>query len=222
MHQFLKFILGMKLYMFRTVPLSIIRSFSLYTHQWCMSYRRAGSEWYILILLSKSVWHIPLLCVQWKTPDDGQMNCPKHVEFNSKNKFEKLVHLVGFIIRNLARCTVIWASNLTELPRVIVIRKSPIDPSGCCELHLSGTVSNKSRRNERPIRFGQCLLPLGSEWFAFRCNNLHIKTITRDIWGSRSRCSWGFKSSGMLHHFTGASWSAGPWGWGLRCCSRRR
>jgi len=24
----------MKLYMFRTVPLSIIRSFSLYTHQW--------------------------------------------------------------------------------------------------------------------------------------------------------------------------------------------
>jgi len=40
-----------------------------------------------------------LLCVQWKTPDDGQRNCPKHVEFYSKNKFEKLVHLIGFIIR---------------------------------------------------------------------------------------------------------------------------
>jgi len=26
-------------------------------------------------------------------------NCPNHVEFYSKNKFEKLVHLVGFIIR---------------------------------------------------------------------------------------------------------------------------
>ena len=26
------------------------------------------------------------------------MNCPKHVEFYSENKFEKLVHLVGFII----------------------------------------------------------------------------------------------------------------------------
>ena len=48
---------------------------------------------------SKPVWHIPLLCVQWKTPDDEQRNCPKHVEFYSKNKFEKLVHLVGFIIR---------------------------------------------------------------------------------------------------------------------------
>ena len=40
------------------------------------------------------VWHIPLLCVQWKTRGDGQRNCPKHVEFYSKNKFEKLVHLV--------------------------------------------------------------------------------------------------------------------------------
>ena len=39
--------------------------------------------------------------VQWKTPDDGQRNCPKHVEFYSKNKFEKLVHLFGFIIRVL-------------------------------------------------------------------------------------------------------------------------
>jgi len=34
-----------------------------------------------------------------KTPDDGQRNCPKHVEFYCKHKFEKLVHLVGFIIR---------------------------------------------------------------------------------------------------------------------------
>jgi len=34
-----------------------------------------------------------------KTPDDGQRNCPKHVEFYSENKFEKSVHLVGFITR---------------------------------------------------------------------------------------------------------------------------
>jgi len=30
---------------------------------------------------------------------DGQRNCPKDVEFYSKNKFEKMLHLVGFIIR---------------------------------------------------------------------------------------------------------------------------
>ena len=128
--------------MLRIVPLSIIRSFSLYTQQWYMSYRfanslRAGDAlisqiyfWnktlhvsdsssahhrefftvhtamvYVIqvcwqLASSKlSAWHIPLLCVQWKTPNDGQRNCPKHVEFYSKNKFEKLVHLVGFIIR---------------------------------------------------------------------------------------------------------------------------
>ena len=56
---------------------------------------RAGCEQAV----SKPLWHIPLLRVQWKTPDDGQRNCPKHAEFYSKNKFEKLVHLVGFIIR---------------------------------------------------------------------------------------------------------------------------
>jgi len=81
-------------YMFRTVPVAIIRSFSLYTQQWYMSYRFADSLW------AESGWnefHVPLLCVQWKTPDDGQRNCPKHVDFHSKNKFEKLVHLVGFV-----------------------------------------------------------------------------------------------------------------------------
>jgi len=92
---FSNFILGTKLYMFWTVPLSIIRSFSLYTQQWCMSYRfsdslRTGSgwnavqSWSCLQAVSKPVRHIPLLCVQWKTPDDWQRNCPKHVEFRSK------------------------------------------------------------------------------------------------------------------------------------------
>ena len=33
-----------------------------------------------------------------KTTRVGQRDCPKRVEFYPKNKFEKLVHLVGFII----------------------------------------------------------------------------------------------------------------------------
>ena len=66
----------------------------------------AGSGWNCIPswsysqAVSKPVWHTPLLCVKWKTPDDGQRNCPKHVEFHSKNKFRKVIHLVGFIIRN--------------------------------------------------------------------------------------------------------------------------
>jgi len=57
------------------------------------------SSWSFSQAVSKPVWLIPLLCVQWKTPGEGQKNCPKHAEFYSKNKFENLVHLVGFIIR---------------------------------------------------------------------------------------------------------------------------
>jgi hypothetical protein len=104
--------------MFRRVPLSIVEFFTvhtamLYVVKVCIqlvsrskcSCSQAGC---------KPVWHIPLLCVQWKTSDDGQRNSPKHVEFHSKNKFEKLVHLVGFIIGNLTRCMVTWTSNLTE------------------------------------------------------------------------------------------------------------
>jgi len=49
--------------MFRTVPLSIIRSFSLHTQQWYMSYRFTDSPQAV------------------SKPDDGQRNSPKHVEF---------------------------------------------------------------------------------------------------------------------------------------------
>jgi len=159
MHQFLKFIFGIKLYMFRTVPLSIISNYSLYTQQWYMSrlinttcqsitqnyilyslkivycqgdmfrffirsssgplgkqtqelsivypnafgsnnalryrhildlFKIKISSVYICVTLpicEISVWHITLLWVQWKTPDDGQRNCPKHVEFYCRNKF---------------------------------------------------------------------------------------------------------------------------------------
>ena len=79
--------------MFRTVPLSIIRRFSQYTQQWYMSYRFADS-------------------LRAGSGRNGQNNCPKHVEFYSKNKFEKLVHLVGFIIRisELYLCVILFSS----------------------------------------------------------------------------------------------------------------
>ena len=113
---FLKFIFGIKLYMFQTVSLPIIRrSFSQYTQLLTAC----------LQAVSKPAWHIPLLCVQWKTPpDDGQRNCLKHVEFYSKNKFEKLVYLVGFIIGiyhdarspERQKCVCIWRTCLIQPP----------------------------------------------------------------------------------------------------------
>ena len=37
--------------------------------------------------------------VQWRTPDDVQRNCPKHVEFLDRNKYGKINVPVGFIIK---------------------------------------------------------------------------------------------------------------------------
>jgi len=103
---------------------SVLCSFSLVFLYWYVSFA-------CLALMNsqavgKPVWHIPLLCVQWKTPDDGQRNCLNHVEFYSKNKFEKLVHLVGFIIwilipllKNMGTCVchgiILWSTLMETL-----------------------------------------------------------------------------------------------------------
>jgi len=108
--------------MFWTVPLSIIRSFSLYTQQWCMSYSfaeslQAGSRWTcssILILLASyqqthMTYTIAVCTVKnsWWWAEELSETC----RVSLQNKFEKLVHLVDFIIRNLSQYTVTWTSN---------------------------------------------------------------------------------------------------------------
>ena len=120
--------------MFWTVPLSIIRSISLYTQQWYMSYWFADTSQTV----SEPVWHIPLLCVQRKTSDDGQGNCPKHVEFYSKNKFEKLVHLVGFVIRiyHDARSP---ERQILQFSPLITIPLVPLNKSADVKIHLTCT-----------------------------------------------------------------------------------
>ena len=97
MHQLLEFIFGIKLYIFRTVRLSVTRSFSLYTQQRYKSYRfadsfQAGSGW----------------------------NCPKYVQFYSKNKFENLVHVVGFII-SIIIIIIIITITITIIIIIIII-----------------------------------------------------------------------------------------------------
>jgi hypothetical protein len=88
---------GMKLYMFRAVPLSIISSYSLYTQQWYMVY--AVPSW-SCCCCSKAV------CMTYTIAECTVNNCwwwteelPETCRVSFQNKFEKLVHLVGFIIR---------------------------------------------------------------------------------------------------------------------------
>jgi len=61
-----------------------------------------------------------LLCIQYWTPDDVQKTCPKHVEFYSKNKFEKLVHLAGLycspnIVRVIKSRRMRWAGHVARM-----------------------------------------------------------------------------------------------------------
>jgi len=100
---------GKELYVFRTDLLSIIRSLDAvftaisYCHTSYVDCLLERSGWNcssILILLASCqqacMTYTIAVCTVKKTPDDGQRKCPKHVEFQSKNKFEKFVHLVDF------------------------------------------------------------------------------------------------------------------------------
>ena len=74
--------------MFRTIPLSIIRSFSLYTQQWNMSYSSQQ------ICMTHNIAVCTAINSWWWTEELSE-TC--RILF--QNKFEKLEHLVGLIIR---------------------------------------------------------------------------------------------------------------------------
>jgi len=92
---------------FRTVPLSINRSFSLYTQQWYMSYRFADSLWaasgrFLLARCQQTCTiYTTAVCTVldcwWWTQELSET---RRVLFQKK-KIEKLVHLVGFVIRRI-------------------------------------------------------------------------------------------------------------------------
>ena len=71
---------------------------------------RTVPSWSCSPAVSKPVWHTIGVCTvknsRWWTEELSE-TCRVSIQ----NKFEKLVHLVGFIIRNLSRCTVTWTSD---------------------------------------------------------------------------------------------------------------
>ena len=50
----------------------------------CVHHQEFSTLHSALVYVMQIWWHISVLNVQWKTPDDGQRNCPKHVEFLNK------------------------------------------------------------------------------------------------------------------------------------------
>ena len=93
----------MKLYTFQTVPLSIIRS--LFTEHSAMvdvvlvCRQLSSRTWSCSKAVYKPVWHIPLLSVQWINSWWWTEELSGTCRVSCQNKFVKLVHLVGFIIK---------------------------------------------------------------------------------------------------------------------------
>jgi len=94
----------MKIYMFRAVLLSIIKS--LFTVHSAMVYviqdcRQLSSRTRMVLPETdyKPVWHIPLLSVQWINSWWWTEELPETCRFSWQNKFVKLVHLFGFITK---------------------------------------------------------------------------------------------------------------------------
>ena len=55
--------------------------------------------------------------LEWNSTCFGQFLCLKHVEFHSKNKFEKFVHLVGFIIGEIRTTFTSYLSDTVSIVR---------------------------------------------------------------------------------------------------------
>ena len=98
----------MKLCMFRTVRLSIIRSLftihsaMVYVIQICRqlsSRTRMEREFHPGPAQKLSVWHIPLLSVHWINSWWWTDELSETCRVSWQNKFVKLVHIVGFITK---------------------------------------------------------------------------------------------------------------------------
>jgi hypothetical protein len=89
---------GMKLCLFRAVPLSIIRS---------------------LFTVYKPVWHIPVPSVQWINSWWWAEELHETCRVSCRSKFGKLVHLVGFVIK--AFVTMHVTSHESKIPEFIIL-----------------------------------------------------------------------------------------------------
>jgi hypothetical protein len=118
----------MKLYLFRTVPPSIIRSLftvnsaKVYVIQICRQpssrtrMELTAPAWSCSKAVYKPVWHIPLLSVQWINSWRRTEELPETCRVSCQNKFVKLVHLVGFSTKKSAEEFKSQSSSLLYSP----------------------------------------------------------------------------------------------------------
>ena len=104
MHQFLKLTSAWNSTYFGKFLCPSSGVYSLYTQQWYMSYTfvdsfRAGPGWPSSKAVYKYVWHTALLGVEWINSWWWTEELSETCRVSCQNKFVKLVHLVGFIVK---------------------------------------------------------------------------------------------------------------------------
>jgi len=81
----------------------------------------AVPSWSCSKAVYKPVWHIPLLSVQWINSWWWTVELSETCRVSCQNKFVKLVHLVGFIIRNVGRLfgmsLILFVCSIKMFPR---------------------------------------------------------------------------------------------------------
>ena len=111
----------MKLYMFRTVPLPIIRSLftvhsaTVYVIQVCRQLSSRTSSCSKAVY--RPVWHKPLLSVQWINSWWWAEELSETCRVSWQNKFVKLVHLVGFITKKFVT---IYGHMNVKFPKILI------------------------------------------------------------------------------------------------------
>ena len=206
--------------MFRRVPLSIIRNFSLYTQQNLYDIY----HWYVY---------------SEKSPDDGRRNFPKHVDFCSKNKFEKLVHLVGFKTRIILQCCFVCVCvcvcvyQVTVQRCVLTVRikllsnavyvlcVSSYCPTLCTYCAYQVTVQRCVLTVRIKLLSNAVYLLCVSSYCPTLCTYLYILTFTWKVWckqlcvgeGTRNvvLCAWHNRHRQTALFFV--LWCCLPWWW---------
>jgi len=166
----------------------------------------------------------------------GQKNCSKHVEFYSKNKFEKLVHLVCFIIRiyhdaRFSECQilhkVVGLIAVTALPRYSLYWIQRYVYSSCIrcagKVAMAGCGPSKSLLTVTFFEHQHVLLlafilqaqnsllsttvkTKPADWRRKVVSNIRQIMSVFDIWGFKSQS----KFKAIAHYAT--EWQSNNWG----------
>ena len=179
-----------------------------------------GTAWSCSRAVWKPVWRILLLFVQWKSSWWCTEELSETCRFSFQNKFEKLVHLFGFIIRNLSRGTVTCTSqSLTSVTHssslhIIVLLFDGLElkfdlmmtmwsTQGCPKFRVHGALGHystlcvilRTRRNTRQNNMLLYSSPVEqTAAVTFAKVNAELRKVFT-LWSGGSRSLLGFSSS---------------------------